>query len=415
MRRSSLIFCFLLFGFVTSTSNADNLVWSGWLGGPSRNGYVRGFQPPKSWPKKLIKDWELNVGTGYASPALDGQGNVFVHARQKNTEVVMRIELKSGDIKWRKQYATKFKPGGGGEYHGIGPKACPSIGSGRVYTMSIAGVLSAWDCETGKRLWARSYGKQFKKPTKHWGSTGSPLIDGERVVSHFGTDGKGFLRCFDGASGDVVWTQGKTGPSYSSAMLAVIDGQRQIIEWNEKDLVGIDGKSGKRLWKFHAPGTMLDQNMPTPTFHNGTILLGAENRGMKCVVPTRKNGVWTAKEKWFQKKIALDMSSAVINNGKLYGMSHYSKGRLFCLDPKTGKILWMGPPRVGSNVTFLSIPGYVIALTDRGLLQVIAADATKYRKVAEYRVAPAHTWTPPVLVKGGVLIKGKSKLTLWRF
>ena len=111
--------------------------------------------------------------------------------------------------------------------------------------------------------------------------------------------------------------------------------------------------------------------------------------------------------------MALDMSSAVINGKFLFGFSHYDRGRLFCLDPKTGEVRWEGTPRTGRNVMFLSMPGFVSALIDNGDLQIIKATADRFDKVASYRVADGRTWAPPVLLPDGVLVKDHETLTLW--
>ena len=113
------------------------------------------------------------------------------------------------------------------------------------------------------------------------------------------------------------------------------------------------------------------------------------------------------------REVALDMSSAIVAEGLLFGMSHYKSGQLFCLDPKNGKILWVGPPRTGNNVAFLSIPGYVLALTNVGEVRIIEATGQRYRKVASYRVADGGTWAPPVLIKRGILVKDREHLAFW--
>ena len=126
-----------------------------------------------------------------------------------------------------------------------------------------------------------------------------------------------------------------------------------------------------------------------------------------------RDGEWTVTDEWHQKKLALDMSSAVMNDGLLYGFSHYDKGRLFCLDPKTGDVVWTGPPRTGRNVMFLAIPGYIVALIDSGELRIVRASPQAYEQAGSYRVAEGHTWAPPVLLSDGVLVKDRERLTLW--
>jgi outer membrane protein assembly factor BamB len=395
---------------VSGSSTADD-DWTGWLG-PNRNGWVSNFQPPAQWPAKLSKVWQVKVGTGYGSPLVT-DGRVYQHARQADDEVVWCFDLKNGDVKWRKSLAVPFKIAGGADYHGKGPKSSPVMADGRVFTMSITGRLSAWSAESGELLWQRDYDSQFGKSHPNWGASTSPITDGDRVIVHFGTDEEGALVALDTASGDEVWTHGKDGASYSSPLLVEIQGVRQIVEWNHRALVGVESKSGRFLWEYPFPHIGTDQNMPTPTFHDGQILLGGENRGVHSIRPTLKDEKWDVEDEWHQKSVALDMSSAVMNGEFLFGFSHYDRGRLFCLDPGTGGVRWEGAPRTGQNVMFLSMPGYVAALIDNGDLQIIRATADRFDKVASYRVADGRTWAPPVLLPDGILVKDHETLTLW--
>ena len=393
-----------------STAVAEDF-WPGWLG-PERNGWVKGFTPPSRWPAELTRGWQRDVGTGYGSPLVSG-GRVYLHARQGEEEVAWCLDLKTGDVIWREAYPAPFKIGGGGEYHGKGPKSCPVLADGRLFTMSISGTLAAWDAASGKLLWRRNYDNQFTKSHPYWGASTSPIVDGKHVIVHFGTDEQGALVALDVASGKQAWSLGKAGASYSSPLVVEIDKVRQVVEWNHQALVGVEITSGRLLWEHPFPHIGSDQNMPTPVFHNGHVLLGGENRGIHCLQPRLTGEKWTVKENWHQEKLALDMSTAVINGDLLYGFSHYDSGRLFCLDPRSGEILWQGPPRTGRNVMFLSIPGYVVALVDSGELQIVAASGREYKKIASYRVAEGGTWAPPVLLEKGLLVKDVKTLTFW--
>ena len=385
--------------------------WPGWRG-PGRDGWVSGFQPPTRWPQRLERGWRVEVGTGYASPLVAG-GHVFQHARQGDDEVVWCRDLETGAVKWRRSYAAPFKMGGGAERHGKGPKSSPALADGRLFTLSITGLLSAWDADSGELLWRRNYDSRFGKSRPYWGASTSPLVDGNRVVVHFGTDDVGALVALDVESGREVWSQGKDGPSYSSPILVEIQGIRQIVEWNHRALVGVDSASGRLLWEYPFPHVGNNQNMPTPAFHKGLVVLGGENRGIHGVEPRLAGGAWTVRERWHQDEVALDMSSAVVNGDLLFGFSHYGSGRLFCLDPTTGEVLWQGPGRTGDNVAFLAIPGHVVALINDGELQIIAATGERFEKVASYRVADSPTWAPPVLLDSGILVKDHQTLTRW--
>ena len=155
--------------------------------------------------------------------------------------------------------------------------------------------------------------------------------------------------------------------------------------------------------------------MPTPTINEGRILLGAENRGIHSFEPQLTEDSWRAKENWHQPSLALDMSTAVMNDGLLYGFSHYNSGQLFCLNPNTGEILWQSRGRSGQNVTFLSMPGHILALINDGELKIFSAAGKDTKQVASYRVADSPTWAPPVALSDGYLVKDQKSLTRWQF
>ncbi len=412
MKNPCILFVLLvvpLMGRQSSVIAADK--WTGWLG-PDRTGWVADFEPPQVWPAALRKVWSVEVGTGYGSPLVVDE-RIFQHARQGDDEVVWCIQRFTGDVLWSESFSVPFKTAGGGEYHGNGPKSCPVYANGRLFTMSIDGTLSAWDAASGERLWHRNDDAKFGKSHPNWGASTSPLVDDNHVIVHFGTDDAGSLVALDVATGDEVWQHGQDGASYSSPLLVEIAGVRQVVEWNHRALVGVASTSGKFLWEFPFPHIGSDQNMPTPTLHNGRILLGGENRGIHSIRPELQDGKWTVNDEWHQQDVALDMSSAVMNGDHLYGFSHYDSGRLFCLDPTTGEVLWTGPPRTGQNVMLLSTPGHIVGLLNTGELRILSASPQKYQQIASYRVAEGHTWAPPVLLTSGVLIKDREHLTMW--
>lgn len=404
----------LIFLPVTGTrqpSLGADVHWPGWRG-PGRDGWVSGFQPSAPWPKRLKRGWQVEVGTGYASPVVS-DGCVYQHARQGDNEVVWCLDLDSGAVRWRRSYAVPFTMGLGGERHGKGPKSSPALADGRLFTLSITGLLSVWDAGSGELLWRRDYSSRFGQGRPYWGASTSPLVDGKRVVVRFGTDDRGALIALDVKSGKEVWAQGDDGPAYASPILAEIDGSRQIIELTMEGLAGVESASGRLLWKYPYPQVGTNQNMITPVYHQGFVLLGGENRGIRALKPRADGGDWTVQEQWHQEKVALDMSSPVVNGELLYGFSHYGRGRLFCLDVKSGEVLWQGPGRTGENVAFLAIPGHVVALVNDGELKIIAAGGDRFETVASYRVGETSTWAHPVLLDDGVLVKDGQTLVRW--
>ena len=392
---------------------AKEEIWPGWLG-PERNGRVEGFKPPVQWPAELKPKWSVEVGSGYGSPVVV-DGKAFVHSRQGDKEMVRALETDSGKVLWTKGYPVPFKMGGGGERHGKSPKANPAYSDGRFFTTSISGILSAWDAESGKLLWRKVPGKRFGQSHAHWGASNSPIVLGDMIVNLFGNEEAGALMALDVATGEKIWSMGNDGTCYSSPFSVEIDGVRQIVAWNHRALVGVEPADGRLLWGFPFPHKTHNQNMPTPAFHDGKILLGAENRGLHSIVPILKKGKWSVSTSWSQKELALDMASAIVAEGFLYGLSHYGQGRLFCLDPGNGEILWQGSPRTGPYATFLSFPGHVLTLSHQGRLVIFKASPKGFQSVASYALSDNSTWAAPVLLKDGILVKDAETLSLWTF
>ena len=396
------------------TTGYDSVpVWNGWLG-PERNGQVPGFAVPESWPQGLSEVWKVGAGTGYGTPIVVGD-SVFQHGRIKGSEVVTCFDLATGKQLWQEGEPVAFKIGGGGDLHGKGPKSSPLYADGRIFTLSITGGLTARAAKDGKLLWQNDYRNEFKPNQPYWGVSTSPLVDGEQLVVHLGNDEEGALFAFDVETGNVAWRYGKDGTDYSSPTIVEIGGVRQIVEWNHEDVVGVESQTGKLLWSFHWPHRGNQQNTPTPIFHEGLIIVGGEKRGIRCLEPRLTDGRWEVSERWHQEEVSLNMSSTVVSDGYVFGLSEYKRGRLFCLDPKSGKVLWQTQGREGDHASFLSVPGHVLVLSENGGLKVIKANPAKYEELVTYQVDDGPTWAPPVLLSDGLLIKAKDKLIRWRF
>ena len=122
---------------------------------------------------------------------------------------------------WKNGFEVPFKVGGGGEWHGKGPKSSPILSGEHIFTFSINGVLSAWSKESGDILWQRNYADNFgDAKTPYWGACTSPIVDGKQVIVHFGSDEEGMLVALNAGSGEEIWRSGSDGAAYSSPLIA---------------------------------------------------------------------------------------------------------------------------------------------------------------------------------------------------
>ena len=150
--------------------------------GPNRDGVVQGFAAPQAWPETLVKRWNVEVGTGYATPLVVGD-RVFVFSRLGENETMTALDGDSGKVAWQQSYAAPFAMNPATKAHGPGPKSTPVYFNGRLYSIGMTGVVTAWDAASGTQVWQKPGTGVAMEYTSH---SFSPLVDGGRVIFHVG-------------------------------------------------------------------------------------------------------------------------------------------------------------------------------------------------------------------------------------
>ena len=377
--------------------------WNEWRG-PHRDGTL--IEEPKSWPEKLVQKWKITVGEGHASPILAG-GTIYVFARQNGQETALSVDPSNGNVRWRQQYPAPYKMNPAAVGHGEGPKSTPLYSGGKLYTLGISGILSCFDAETGKLRWRKD-----KPNSPTFGTAMSPLLDGGMLIVHLGETDHGMLTAFDPESGQVKWTWTGDGPAYASPVAVELGGVRQLVTQTQKNIVGIASASGKLLWKIPFT-TPYEQNIVTPVVYHDTLILSGLDNGTMAVRLIHKGDTWSTERVWQTKDVGMYMNSPVILGDLLFGFSHLKKGQLFCLDPRTGAKLWVGPPRDGDNAALLVSSTSFLELKNDGELVVARPSGKSLEVIRQYTVPDSPTWAHPVVLADGVLIKDAKTLTRW--
>jgi len=403
---TAIVVALLLGTAAELSAQTASLDYTQWLGS-NRDGSASGFKEPAAWPERLSQRWTLEVGEGYATPLVVGP-RVYTLARRGGNEIMMALDAATGKVVWETSYAAPYKMNPATAPHGQGPKATPLFHDGKLFTLGISGIVTAFDASTGKRLWQTS--APPVDPT--FGTATSPLADGNRVIVHVGGHNSGALTAFNKDTGAVVWRWGGDGPAYASPIIATLGGTRQVVTISQQNVVGVSADTGALLWQ-HPFKTTYDNNSTTPIQYGDALLVSAQEKGVTLLRPVKRGDRWNAEVVWETRDAGLFMSNAVVVGDSLYGLSHLASGQFFALDLKTGKLLWKTRGREAENTAFVKADNVLFLLKDDGELIVARPNRTAFQPLHRYTVAKSATWAQPAISGNRIFVKDVSSLTLW--
>lgn len=401
MRRMRLVPLLLLL-----TAPVVGQDWPQWRGA-NRDGAVTSFREPAVWPEVLKERWKVEVGLGYATPLLVND-RVFVFSRQGDDEVMSALEANTGRVIWRSAYAVPFTPMRAAARHGAGPKSTPVFANGRLFSLGMTSIVTAFDAASGKQLWQTPATQA--QPVYH--TAMSPMVDNNMVIIHVGGPGDTALTAFDVATGTVRWSWTEDSPAYGSPIIVMAGGTRQLVTFTHQLLIGLDAASGALLWRrpFRTPS---DTTAQTPIQFRDTIIQNGRDNGVTAFRIIRRDGAWATEDVWQTKDVSLHMTNGVVADGVLYGLSHLNAGQYFALDLTDGRVLWKSDPRQADNAGLVRAGSVILALEDDGELVVMRAGRERLDVVRRYDVADSATWAQPAIATGRIHVKDLAHLTLW--
>ena len=406
LRWWSSVLIFSAATLLTATSMAAD--WPQWRG-PNRDGKVVDVSLPQTWPQALKEEWKVTVGIGHASPVV-ANGRIYVFARQGEEEVLLCLDSVTGKEVWRSGQAIAYEMHPAAVGHGKGPKSTPLVNKGKVYTFGITGVLSCHDALTGKLKWRREFSKQYPNTSPWFGTAMSPVIDNGMLIAHVGGQDKGALTAFDAETGEVRWSNDVDGPAYASPLVVTLAGVRQVVNFTQKEFIGVDAATGKLLWKLPAK-SQYEENSVTAVTYKDTLIISREGLGLSALRLMKQGAEIVPQEVWSNKENQMYLNSPVLQGNLLFGLSALKKGQFFAIDADTGKTVWQSPGRLGENAAILNLGGKVLlVLTNEAKLIVVPVSAKEYAPVAEYTVAKSPTWAHPVVMGKRILIKDETTL-----
>jgi len=361
-------------------------------------------QSPAAWPSTYARVWKVEIGEGYSSPVLSGS-RVFVHSRKDPQELVTALDAKTGAVLWQGEYAAAFNKNGYAVKMGKGPNATPLVAGGRVFTLGASGHVHAWDEATGKQVWSKDFSSRVDTSKLFCGTAASPTLVSGAVIVQIGSDVHGgSIVALDPATGAVKWEWKGDGPGYATPISFETGGTRHLVTLTNKAIVGANAATGALLWSTPFPDEWME-NIVTPVWTGSALIVSGIRQGTHAYRLALAGGKWTATPMWKNADVTMYMSTPVVADGVVYGLSAKRKGQFVALDAATGALKWATEGREGEHASLWLTPQHVAFLSNTGALVVARRSGDSFQLEKKYEVAASETWARPVVAGGDLIVR----------
>jgi hypothetical protein len=270
-----------------------------------------------------------------------------------------------------------------------------------LFRRGISGFVADFVARWVKRLWQSAAPKE----APFYGAAVSPLVVNDLVIVHPGDYGP--LTAFDARTGTFKWTAG-SGGFFASPIVVSLEQTSQVVSATQDFVIGVS-LDGRLLWRFPFDGK---NGVTTPVLSNETIIVNSPERVI-AFRPRRRDGVWNVETMWEAKEVSTYLSTPVLVDGVLYGLSTKQRGQFYAIDAKTGQLLWLGTPREADNTALVKAGRVLFLLNDDGELIVAKANRKGFDPIVRYLVSDSATWAQPAISGDRIFVKDVNALTLW--
>ena len=218
------------------------------------------------------------------------------------------------------------------EDHGYA-SSTPVTDGERIYTFYGTSGVHAWDLD-GKPLWRTNVGSKLSG----WGSATSPVLHNNLLLVNASVESEALV-ALDKKSGKEVWRVGRINESWHAPVLIKANGGRtEVVMAMLKTIRAFDADTGEALW--HCDTGINWYMCPTPVASDGVIYsVGGRNPNGCLAVRAGGRGDVTASHVLWNVNKGTNVPSPILHGGHLY-FAHENLGVVYCLNAKSGEIVY---------------------------------------------------------------------------
>jgi outer membrane protein assembly factor BamB len=376
--------------------------------GPTGQGHSTERGIPLEWSESKNVLWKSRVpGSGWSSPVVAG-GRVWLTAAEQESPRSSHLSLR----------ALAFDADSGREVVNVEvfrreatiinvknsrTSPTPVVEGERVYvhfgTDGTAALTTSGDV-----VWKA----QFRYESQH-GNGGSPMLYGDLLIlSGDGAD-TAFVVAIDKQTGKVRWKKSRRSPwdqAYSTPLVVRVADRDQLVSVGAYRAASYDPSTGDELWRVSYPDGF--SNVPRPVYGHGLVFIatGFNEPTLIAVRPDGTGDVTRTHVVWTLERGAPLTPSPLLVDDVLYVVSDL--GIATALDARTGKPHWL--QRLGGNYSASPVfaEGRIYFLSEEGVATVIAPGTT-FQKLAT-NVLDGATLASMAVSDGSLFIRSNTHL-----
>jgi len=385
--------------------------WPAWRG-PTGQGVSDEKNLPLKWSATENVKWKTPLANPGNSTPIVSRGKVFVTQANKggSERSLLCFDRADGKLLWQKDVAYAEKERNWNETWYA--NASPVTDGERVVACFGSAGLYCYDF-TGQELWKRMDLGKWEHP---FGNGASPIIYGDLVIQWCGVNEKGrnYLLAVDRRTGKNVWEKDEAFGSWSTPVIAKVNGEDQMLLGYSNDvkgappdkagfLHGYDPKTGKELWKCQGLNSYV---YTSPLVANGMAVNMSGYAGSSLAVKLGGKGDTTPDRLWLHPRPANQrVGSGVIVGEHVYMVDEEAVPH--CYEVKTGNDLWKDEPKIRGGSTWGSIAaadGRLYLLMRSGETVVMAAHP-KFEVLTVNSLGGEQTNSSIVVSNGDIFIR----------
>jgi hypothetical protein len=328
-------------------SDAENLVWKTALPGP-------GASSPIAVGDRVYVTCFSGYGVDRSRPG--DMDDLRLH--------VLSVDRAGGRIVWERDIEPRLPEEDRVREHGYAAPTPASDGRHLYVFFGKTGVFKL-GLDDGKVVWQAVVGSD----THGWGCGTSPVLHENLVIVNASVESRSLV-ALDKETGREVWRAGGMRDSWNTPHLVDLGGgKRELVVSVQGNLLAFDPERGKELWRCRG---IPDYVCPSAVSHHGVVYAVGGRQSRALAVRAGGRGDVTESHLVWEAKAGANVSSPVIHDGHLYGVSDRA-GLAYAIRLADGEVVYServdGQPYASADAA----GGRIYVVTRRNGTLVLAA------------------------------------------